>query len=110
MYKWILTILLILMTMVGMRVDSVRKIDECFERAPANLKKYLGLRIRNAPKTLKGTNVRLKFQFKCWEGGDVGMSLVEMRHMERVKAYVRYSNVQMMDTPKIMGFLKNASF
>jgi hypothetical protein len=39
MCKWIVTIPLILMTMVGMRVDSVRKMEECFERAPANLEK-----------------------------------------------------------------------
>ena len=36
--KWILTTPLLLMTMVGMKVDLVRKTKECFERAPGNLK------------------------------------------------------------------------
>ena len=64
MCKWNLTIPLVLMTMVGMRVDLVRKMEECFEKAPANLKKHLGPRIPKAPKTLEGINVGLKFQFE----------------------------------------------
>ena len=63
-WKWNLTISLISMVMVGMRVDSVRKMEVSFERAPANLKNYLGPRIPNAPKTLEGINVGLKFQFE----------------------------------------------
>ena len=63
-YKWVLTILLVPMPMVGMRVDSVRSMKESFERAPANLKKFLGPRIPNAPKTLEGISVGLKFQFE----------------------------------------------
>ena len=55
---------LILISMVGMRVDSVKKMKGSFEKAPANLKKSLGPRIPNAPKTLDGINVGLKFQFK----------------------------------------------
>jgi len=64
MCKWNLTIPLVLMTMVGMMVDSVRKMVESFERAPAHLKKHLGPRIPNAPKTLEGIYVGLKFQFE----------------------------------------------
>ena len=64
MCKWSLTIPLVLMTMVGMRVDSVRKMEECFERAPANLEKYSGARIPNASESLDGGNIGLKFQSK----------------------------------------------
>ena len=38
MCKWNLTTPLLLMIMVGMKVDSVRKMEECFEKALANLK------------------------------------------------------------------------
>ena len=48
----------------GDRVNLVRKWGESFEKAPANLKKYSGARIPNAPKNLDGSNFGLKFQFK----------------------------------------------
>ena len=41
-----------------------RKMEESFERAPANLEMYLGPKIPNASKTLEGIHVGLKFQFK----------------------------------------------
>ena len=50
------------MTMVGMMVGSVRKIEESIEKAPANFKNYLGATIPNAPENLEGSDVRLKFQ------------------------------------------------
>ena len=62
--RWILTTPLILMTMVDMMVDLVRKMGESFQKALANLKKYLGVRIPNAPRSLDNDCVRLKFQFK----------------------------------------------
>ena len=64
MCKWSLIIPLILMIMVGMRVDLVRKMKDSFEKVPANLKEYLWPRIPNSPKTLEGINVGLKFQFE----------------------------------------------
>ena len=64
MCKWILTAPLLLMTMVGMKVDSMRKMEECFERAPANLKQYLAPRMPKALKTFEGINAGLKFQFE----------------------------------------------
>ena len=68
MYKWILTTLLTIMIMV----DLVRKMKESFVRALTNLEKYSGVRIPNAPESLEGGHVGLKFQFKmlgrwsCW--------------------------------------------
>ena len=64
MCKWILTTTLIIITMMGTMVDSVRKWGESFETATANLKKYSGARILNVLKNLEGCHVRLKFQFK----------------------------------------------
>ena len=63
-YKWILTTPLVLMTMVDMRVDSVWKMEESFGRAPAILEIYLRAKIPNAPESLDGGNVGLKFQSK----------------------------------------------
>ena len=45
-------------------VDSLRKWGESFERAPANVEKYSGAKIPNAPKSLEVRNVGLKFQSK----------------------------------------------
>ena len=64
MYKQLFTTPLNIMTIVGMMVNLVRKWCESFEKAPANLKKYSGPKIRNAPVSLNGNNVGLKFQFK----------------------------------------------
>ena len=64
MFKWSLAIPLVLMTMVGMRVDLVRRMEESFERAPAHLEMYSRARIPKAPESLEGGNVGLKFQFK----------------------------------------------
>ena len=41
-----------------------KEMVESFERVPAHLKKHLRRRIPNAPKTLEGINVGLKFQFE----------------------------------------------
>ena len=62
--KWILTTPLVLMTMVGMRVDLVWKMEESFKRAPVNLEMYLKAKIPNASKSLEGGHVGLKFQSK----------------------------------------------
>ena len=75
MYKWILTLPLIIIRMVGMMVDLVRKWEEPFTRALANLENNSGLEIPNAHKSL--------------EHGDVGKNLVQMRHPGSLKAYVR---------------------
>ena len=48
----------------GHEVDSVWKMEESFERTPANLEMYLGAKIPNAPESLDGGNVGLKFQSK----------------------------------------------
>ena len=64
MCKWILTTQLIIMSMVGMMVNSVKKWEESFERAPANLEMYWGPKIPNAPEILDGINVGLEFQSK----------------------------------------------
>ena len=61
-YKWSLTIPLVLMTMVDMTVE--RKMEESFERTSANLEMYSGAKIPNAPESLEGGNVGLKFQSK----------------------------------------------
>ena len=76
--------------MVRVMVDSVRKIEDSFEKAPANLKKYLVTRILNASKSL--------------EGGDVEMNLVQMRHAGSLKAYVIKFNNKMNGTTKIDEF------
>ena len=47
-----LTTPFITMSMVGMIVNSVRKMEEAYERDPANLKKYSGAKIPNAPISL----------------------------------------------------------
>ena len=64
MCKWILTIELIMMSMVGMMVNSVRKWGESFETAPANLEMSSWAKILNALETLDGINVGLEFQSK----------------------------------------------
>ena len=46
-------------------MDSVRKMEESFERAPVN-KMYLAVSIPNAPESLEGGDVGLKFQFKMY--------------------------------------------
>ena len=40
----------------------MRKMEESFEKVYANLKKYLDVRISNAPKNLEGGNVGLRIQ------------------------------------------------
>ena len=52
------------MTMVGMTVDLVRKIEEFVQTDTANFEKYSGANIPNAPVSLDGDNVKLTFQFK----------------------------------------------
>ena len=42
MCKWIFTIPLVLMTMVGTKVDSVRKMEECFEKGSGKPQKVFG--------------------------------------------------------------------
>ena len=44
---------------------------------------------------------------KCLEYDDVGINLVQMRHPGTLKAYVRNSNAQMKDAPKMNKFYKN---
>ena len=92
MYKWIVTTPLIIMLMMEIMVNSVRKWGESFERAPANLEMYLGAKIPDAPKTLDGINVGLKFQFKCLEGCDVGMNLRKMRHPRLLGLCARFNH------------------
>ena len=110
MCKWILTTSFIIMTMVGMMVDSVRKWWEAFERAPANLKMYSGAKILKAPESLQGRNVGLKFQSKmlrmwwCWN--ELGANEVP----RPLKAYVRYSNAQWKIHLEWTSFVRNASF
>lgn len=60
--KWNFTTTLILMTMVRMMVGSMRKMEEYFEKAPANLGNYFGARIPNTPGSLEGGDFGLKFQ------------------------------------------------
>ena len=52
------------MSMVGMIVDSIRKMEEAYKRVPTNLKKYSGARILYEPASLDGGNVGLKFESK----------------------------------------------
>ena len=61
-YKWSLTIPLVLMTMVDMTVE--RKMEESFERTSANLEMYSGAKILKATETLDGINVGLELQSK----------------------------------------------
>ena len=64
MYKWIMTTPFMIMSMLEMMVDALKKRKEAYERASANLKKYTGARIPYVPVSLDAGNVKLKFQFK----------------------------------------------
>ena len=68
--KWSL-IPLILMTLLEIMVDSVRKWEESFERDAVNVEKYSGARIPDAPESL--------------EGNDVGMNLAQMMHLGLIR-------------------------
>jgi hypothetical protein len=67
MSKWILTVPLFIMTMVGNMVDLVKKIGESIERTLANLKESLGAKLPNAPLSLESDDVGLTFQLKMLE-------------------------------------------
>ena len=68
---------------------------------PQTSKSIWGLKYGMHPKACKVVMVDCNSNPKCLEGGDVGMKLVEMRHPGFLKVYVRYSNAQMKDTPKM---------
>jgi hypothetical protein len=59
MWKWILTVPLFLMTMVGNMVDLVKKWGSPLKELPGNLKESFGGRLPNAPMTLENCDVGL---------------------------------------------------
>jgi hypothetical protein len=72
MSKWILTPPLILMTMVGMIMDSVRTWKCPLIGFLHTLKRNSGARLSNAPESLENGDVGVRFQLKMLEFVDFG--------------------------------------
>src|ERR1700737_2322990 len=71
--KWILTTPLLLMTMVGMKVDLVKKRRSALKGLPETSNSIWGLEYQMHPKPWRAFMLDWNSNSKCLEGNDVGL-------------------------------------